>query len=214
MNKETIDSRTITVQTLNVTYEPLWGDLPEEVKEFGKELFAKKDPNELLVSVNELIKKYPTIPQLDNWKIAVLQTLGSDEESLVGFITEHYKKHPSYLFAKQSYAQLCMNQGDWQKVPSIFENCYTLNNLYPKKPVFHISEVLAFYSTVGQYFCYKGDSNTATVYMDLMSQMDSNHEAGPTKMLLITIMKCFPNIFFQEMMSEINKKYPKKKRKQ
>lgn len=81
------------------------------------------------------------------------------------------KNNPAYLFAKLNYAQLCMEAGDYEKIPEILEHQFVIKALYPERKVFHISEVTGFLGVVGMYFVYINNREQVKIHYDMLRQL-------------------------------------------
>ena len=90
-----------------------------------------------------LIEQYPNAPQLYNYLHTAYQKLG-DRSNAQRVLQETLERFPDYLFGRIAYATDCLQRGEAEKVPEIFEGKYELKLLYPGRERFHISEALVF----------------------------------------------------------------------
>jgi hypothetical protein len=90
-------------------------------------------------------------------------------------VREAYRRHPQYLFAKVNYANLCLQQGEIGKVPGIFDHACDLQQLYPHRKRFHVSEFTGFAWVMCRYFCAIGEQNTAILYYQMLKQVAPRH---------------------------------------
>jgi tetratricopeptide (TPR) repeat protein len=157
--------------------EPAFQRLPEPVKDQLNTLYNDvllKKPKEALAILQPLIEQYPDVPQLYNYLHIAYQTLG-DSDNAQRMLKETLARFPNYLFGRIAYATECLQRGETEKVPEIFNHQYELKRLYPKRQRFHISEVLGFYSVMAWYFHAQGESHRAETYYELMRQLDPEH---------------------------------------
>ena len=162
-----------------VTSEPLldpaYHRLPDSVKDqldkLHRGLIAPGSRDRLAVLLT-LIEQYPDIPQIHNYLYTTYQEL-KDWSSARRVLEETLERFPDYLFGRISYAMDCLDEGETEKVPEIFENQFALHLLYPERRRFHISEVLGFHATMARYFCARKEFEIAERYYELM------HQIGP-----------------------------------
>ena len=104
----------------------------------------KEDLDQAEQTLLALREKYPNVAMIENFLIAVYKNSGKHDKCSAT-IKEHYKKYPNYLFAKAAYARDIMHdEKDWFE--QIFGQAVCLEDLYPDRDVFHISEVIAFFT--------------------------------------------------------------------
>ncbi len=96
-------------------------------------------------------------------------------------IEENYAKNPDYLFAKINYGDLCLRRKKVQKIPEIFNKKSSLQELYPNKKIFHISEFRGFMVLMGFYHLALGKREAAECYHYLAERVDPKHPS--TKIL-------------------------------
>ncbi len=139
--------------------------LPSQVKNRIKELhdMALSTPKEAVTEIKALIKKYPNIPMLYNYLNAAYTKLGNIEER-EAIVMECYQKFPDYLFGRLNYAQLCMQRGEIEKIPEIFDDKFDLTLLYPHRKRFHISEFVNFSGVIGVYYAATGELDIAKMH--------------------------------------------------
>lgn len=176
-----------------ISFEPLKSYLPKEIEGIKNDLFKliSIDPKKALEKLNQLTKKYPDLPIVDNWRMIALQATGLSKKQFEKLIIEHYLKFPNYLFAQYSYARINLIKGNWQMVAKVFNNVFNIHDLFPGRDEFHITEFLTFNSIIGEYFSYMGDFEQAKVYFDMISQIDTT--SSQYNNLLNTMIDKFPN---------------------
>ena len=127
--------------------------MPDEIRDEMVELYEKsqEEPASIIDRIEELIKKYPNVPKLYNFATVAYNFLRNTEKAR-HYSEMNYKMNPSYLFAKLNYAEICMSEGDLDKVAEIYENKFDLKMLYPERNVFHITEVVGFLGITATYF--------------------------------------------------------------
>jgi hypothetical protein len=118
------------------------------------------DPKRAVEKLLVLKDQYPDVPKVYNYLAAAYSRAGN--QKLARDITvENYKNNPGYLYAKINYAQICLNEGNFYKIPDIFEGKLDLKILYPDRNKFHISEFAGFTGVLCAYFSCIGNKQTA-----------------------------------------------------
>ncbi|GAB3194987.1 tetratricopeptide (TPR) repeat protein [Pontibacter aydingkolensis] len=168
--------------SMNITYEPLknlsYNKTPEEIEETtsfvikfqGKKL-GEKQFKEQEGRLKKSIERWPENPVFYNHLVSIYEAQG-DLDKADEVIESQYRKFPDYLFAKIKYAELLMDRGQLDDIPSIFNNSYDLASIYPSRDTFHISELVNFNTMMCEYFLEKNDLYTATIYRDVLMQLD------------------------------------------
>ena len=164
----------------DITDEPLDNRdikrLPAQVQARMDDLYAlaQRDPQQAIPELERLIAIYPQVPTFYNYlSIAYLQS--GDQEHATALVREAYRRHPQYLFAKINYANLCLQQGEIGKVPSIFGHACDLQQLYPHRTRFHVSEFTGFAWVMCRYCCAIGERETAALYYQMLKQVAPRH---------------------------------------
>jgi tetratricopeptide (TPR) repeat protein len=141
----------------DITDEPLDNRdikrLPSQVQERIDELYelAQHDPIQAIPALERLIATYPQVPTFYNY-LSIAYLHSGDQEQATALVREAYRRHPQYLFAKVNYANLCLQQGEIEKVPGIFAHTFDLKQLYPHRTRFHVSEFTGFAWVMYRYF--------------------------------------------------------------
>lgn len=174
-------SAPVHILSYEVTNEPLpelgYDRLPEPVKDELERLHDEvllQKPEDAVTVLKTLIERYPDVPQIYNYLHVAYQQL-NDRNNAQRILQETLARFPDYLFARIAYANACLQRGEAEKVPAIFNNEYDLQRLYPERTRFHVTEVLSFCATMAQYFHTLGDFERAEMYYKLMDQLDPEH---------------------------------------
>lgn len=163
-----------------ITDEPIedrvYKRLPAEVKEAVQRLhkLARTRPHAAIPELLDLMEQYPDVPIFYNYLSAAYSRAG-ERKKMAEVIRENYDRNPDYLFARVNYAELCILQGELEKVPAIFDHKFDLKLLYPRRNRFHISEVASFMGVIGRYFYEMGEREMAEQYYELLRQLDPGH---------------------------------------
>jgi tetratricopeptide (TPR) repeat protein len=164
----------------DITDEPLDNrdikKLPSQVQARIDDLYelAQHDPIQAIPELERLMTTYPHIPTFAN-HLSIAYLAAGDQEQATTLVREAYRRHPRYLFAKVNYANLCLQQGEIEKVPGIFDHACDLKQLYPHRTRFHVSEFAGFVWVMCRYFCAIGEQDTALLYYQMLKQVAPKH---------------------------------------
>lgn len=135
------------------------------------DLVFEGDPEETKVILEERIRQYPEVKEFYNYLTCVYQLAGHIED--MGKLAKRTcELFPNYLFGRCAYAAFCINNGQVDKIPEIFNHAFNLNDLYPDRDTFHVTEFTAFTKVMVHYFCKIGDLKSARPYLELLAELD------------------------------------------
>jgi tetratricopeptide (TPR) repeat protein len=135
---------------------------------------AQRRPNEAIPDLERLVATYPHMPMFSNYlSIAYVQV--GDIEKAEACILEAYRRHPTYLFAKVNYANVCLQKGDLAKIPDIFDHKLDLKLLYPRRKRFHVSEFTGFADVMCRYYNAIGERDAAVIYYQILQRLAPRH---------------------------------------
>jgi hypothetical protein len=163
-----------------ITDEPLENRhikrLPSQMQARIDDLYelALYHPTQAIPELERLVTAYPHIPTLANY-LSVAYLYSGDLEKTDACVREAYRRHPQYLFAKVNYANLCLQQGEVEKIPGIFNHQCDLKRLYPHRTRFHVSEFTNFAWVMCRYFCAINERETAALYYQMLKQVAPRH---------------------------------------
>ena len=164
----------------DITDEPLdksdLKKLPSQVQARIDDLYelAQHDPRQAIPELERLVTTYPHIPTFAN-HLSIAYLAAGDQAQATALVREAYRRHPQYLCAKVNYANLCLQHGEIEKVPGIFDHACDLQQLYPHRKRFHVSEFTGFAGLMCRYFCAIGEQNTAILYYQMLKQVAPRH---------------------------------------
>lgn len=164
------------------TRNPAIERLPQSVKDQLAELYERtvfQKPREAIAILQPLLERYPDVPQIYNYLHIAYKQLG-DQDNSQRVLKETLERFPDYLFGRIAYAQDCLQRGEPEKVPEIFDGKYELKLLYPERERFHISEVMSFYAVMAWYWHTQGERDQAETYYKLLRQLDPKHHITRT----------------------------------
>ena len=170
----------LTLSAYEITYDAIEDrslkKLPSDVRDEIEHIYymMSSKPEEAIPMLKDLIQAYPNLPIVYNYLCSAYLAIG-DRENSEAVALENYERHPNYLFAKTNYARICLDKGDLDQIPIIFNNKFDLKALYPHRSRFHISEFVAFASVVSIYLARIGEVESAEVYYRILRKMARRH---------------------------------------
>jgi tetratricopeptide (TPR) repeat protein len=150
----------------------LYGVTPE-IKEIleGMHVKVQKKKNSALKELNDLIKKYPSIPQFKNLLSTLYEKQGN--HFMAAEINRRLDSlHPDYLYGKINLANTAITNDEYEKVPEILCEAMELKVLYPDREVFNSGEVLAFYETAFHYFIGIENAEEARIRLEIIQKLN------------------------------------------
>ena len=175
-----LTSDALVYTAYDITDEPLDNrdikKLPAQVQARIDDLYelAQHDPLRAIPELERLVTTYPHIPTFSN-HLSMAYLAAGDQEQATALVREAYRRHPQYLFAKVNYANLCLQQGEIGKVPGIFDHACDLQQLYPHRTRFHVSEFTGFAWVMCRYFCAINEREIAVLYYRMLKQVAPRH---------------------------------------
>lgn len=106
--------------------------------------------------LHALIEKYPNVPAFKNY-LTVFYTLKGNKEKAHSANHWCLREHPNYLHAKLNLAVEYIQTGHLDEVPNVLGQALDLQDLYPERKVFHITEFRSFLDVSCRYLIKKGE---------------------------------------------------------
>jgi tetratricopeptide (TPR) repeat protein len=127
-------------------------------------------PHDAIPRLLALIEQYPDRLLLYNYLQSAYHWADLPEKANE-VIRKNYQNNPDYLPARLAYANLCLQEGAYEKIADIFDYTFDLRLLYPGQEEFHIAEVRNFMGLVGLYFVKTGQPEIAAIYYNQLKQI-------------------------------------------
>ena len=161
----------------DVPEDSAFAKLPESVQKEFSEIYEAvfKDPQKAIDWIVPLIQQYPDVPQAYNYLHSAYKLL-KDEASAQRVLQTTLERFPDYLFGRIAQANDCLERGEIDQIPEIFEGKFELSMVCPGREQFHRSEVLNFAAIMARYFHAKGNKDQAESYYTVMKQLDPDHK--------------------------------------
>lgn len=146
-------------------------NIDPKVRELLEETFV--DVNEkrerVVDKLVRYIEQYPDIPHFKNRLASYYQrTENLQKAKEINLLT--LEQHPEYLFGKMSLALSYYYENAFDKIPALLGDRLELDDLYPQRKVFQISEVMSYYQLVAMYLNAVDRTDEA---WDVIDRMDA-----------------------------------------
>lgn len=144
-------------------------NITREIRAILKDTFFKVQGRKhgVIKELNQLIEKYPGIPQFKNHLfIAYAQDKNMEMAHQVNELT--VEKHPDYLFAKLNLVGKYLGKSEYEKVPQVLGPLMEIKALYPHRNIFHLNEVASFYKIAIHYFLAIGNIEAAETRLEIL----------------------------------------------
>jgi len=161
----------ITDEPIHIMRHPINA---EQITELYNMVYLK--PKEAISQLKHLIEKYPNYPLLYNYLVNAYQNTSQFKE-MEAVAKENYERHPDYLFAKLDYGAICLEKGNIDAIPEIFDRKYDLQMVYPNRTRFHVTEYVGFAAPMARYFLKINEIKTAKVYYYDLKNIAPKHPA-------------------------------------
>jgi SEC-C motif-containing protein len=104
----------------------------------------------------KLIEKYPRVPAFKNY-LTVFYTIKGERGK--AHEANHWliKEHPDYLFGKLNLAAEYLEDGRLEEIPKVMGQALDLQDLYPERKVFHLTEFSSFLNISCRYLIESGN---------------------------------------------------------
>jgi hypothetical protein len=178
-----MDNRSLQISGYKITasnevVHKLYGITPEiqeKLEELGIKVYKKK--NSAIKELNDLIKKYPSVPQFKNY-LSTLYDMQGNYFMAAEINRRIVSLHPEYLFGKLNEANISIGKGEYHQVPEILGDAMEIKAIYPERDEFHVGEVIGFMQTAFNYFIGIEDTEQAQVRLDIIEKLNKAFDLG------------------------------------
>ncbi len=136
---------------------------------------VKKKKNSAIKELNDLIRKYPFIPQFKTL-LSKLYDMQGNHFMANEVNCRLLSLHPKYLYGKLHLANIAIANKEYEKVPEILGEAMELKVTYPDREEFHHSEVLGFYETAFHYFIGADKEKEAQKRLDMIEKLNTEFD--------------------------------------
>jgi len=152
-----------------------FGITPELSRQMKSIYFqAQKGGSKVIERMIHLVEKYPHVPQLKNYLSAAYINSGNIKKARE---VNHWilNEHPDYLFGKLNLGFEYYAAKQYEKIPEAISNLMEIQDLYPERDRFHISEVTGFNKLAIMYFCAIGNLPAAESRYEIIEKLAPDH---------------------------------------
>lgn len=140
-----------TLKNINITFEPLDNDYPpfvmEQVASFYHKLQRKKMDYSVVEGLKKNIAKFPDVPEFKNYLAAAYDKMNKHEQRDTVLI-QMLQEHPDYVFGVLQNAEFFLQNDELAKAQEIYNDSESISELFPKRKIFHVNEIIAYYSVL------------------------------------------------------------------
>ncbi len=152
-----------------------YGISPELFRQLGNlHQSAQKGGSRVIEKLINLIGKYPHVPHLKHYLSVAYISSGNIKK---GREVNHWtlNEHPDYLFGRLNLAFEYYHDGLYDKMPEVVGNLMEIQDLYPERNCFHISEITSFNKMAIMYFCAVGNLEAAETRYEILEKLVPHH---------------------------------------
>ena len=149
-------------------------ELVRQIEENYHRISSGNFGNKTIENINKLIEKYPQNPQLKNLLFSALMTRGEVQEAR-NYNRKILEEHPGYLFGKLNLAGEYFENGEYDRMTEALGEVMEIQDLYPERDKFHLSEVIGFNRMAVLYFTAKNNMEAAESRLEIMEKIAPDH---------------------------------------
>ncbi|MEX2233186.1 MAG: hypothetical protein WD824_13570 [Cyclobacteriaceae bacterium] len=142
----------------------------QKIYEALKTAKKKHEFKALKTKLHDMIAANPENPVYHNY----LSLCARNNPEFRAIVENTVKKFPDYLFGKIALANLLLEDDKLEDVEKLFNNAYTLPDLYPDRKTFHITELIGFNSTMMRIFLRKQDIAQVNINCEMIYEMSGD----------------------------------------
>ena len=132
---------------------------------------VKKNKPNIIENLKELVRKYPNEPILKNYLSTAYTRKGKTEKA--DEVNDRLlKEHPDYLFGKLYLAEQYYVKGKFEKMAELMGPSMDIQQLYPERKEFHITEVMGFNKAAVKYFLGTKNIEQARERLEIMRKLE------------------------------------------
>lgn len=134
-------------------------------------LLLSTDINKCIELLTSLTKQYPDEPILAYY-FAHAYAKTEKDEFRKQLEENNYRKFPHFPLIRYAYMDKCLSENKLMQAAAAIDYTFNIFNLYPKKPHFHLTEILLFQLTVARYFCKIKDFERAVFCITQLKRLN------------------------------------------
>lgn len=174
-----LDSKEIEITTEPVSDSRIKAsELPKMTEIYGRLVDSKpskKTLREVEREILSMIEENPDNPVLYNYLHSTYRFAGKRDRA-AEILREVEERFPDYFFGKIQRAVQLIEKNRFDGIPEVFDNHFTLPDLFPGREAFHLHEFTSFHTIIGKYYLAKNDLLNSFTYYMVLREMDIPHE--------------------------------------
>ncbi|WP_375561243.1 hypothetical protein ACE193_01435 [Bernardetia sp. OM2101] len=199
------EKREKEVEELNITEEITlsFSMTPQIERDLAKaRMLMQKNKKEGVKEIKNYIQRHSHVNTFYNYLTNLYRLQGkSDKELEVIKVT--LKKFPSYSFAKISLINYYIDKENIEELDAIFGDTDTIQDFFPKKTLFHDSEITAFYAGYLNYLALKEEDKKIKEVWNLLEVLATEYDS--IKQKLSAIKSQYSRILIKTRMAGLGK---------
>ena len=132
--------------------------------------------------IKQLIERYPDTPAFKNY-LTVLYSIQGRSDEAFELNRRTVAEHPDYLFGKITLAQQCLEEKRLEEIPKILGTAFDLQDLYPHREVFHISEFQGLWHIACLYFLETGNVEAVETRLKMAKKLHKETDLFDEKLI-------------------------------
>ncbi|MFA6527173.1 MAG: DUF1186 domain-containing protein [Candidatus Babeliales bacterium] len=172
--------KTVVMETSSISFEPRpLPNFSDEETERMQELFfmMQDDPVRAVAAIKDFLVTHQDVPAIYNYLFAAQTKCGKHREA-IGTLKTTAEKFPTYLFGTAEYGLYFLRRGEPEHAHKLLKGAQTLNQLYPERQTFHVTELKAFCYFMGMYCVAIKDFKQMKMYTSLLKELPDGAEGA------------------------------------
>jgi tetratricopeptide (TPR) repeat protein len=151
--------------------DSIWQHQPQVEKWLAKATLALKreDPDQAERLLKQALELEPDAPDVLNNLAAAYEQQGRSQEG-ENLVRQIHQRHPDYVFARTSLAQLCVSRGELDEAKALLDPLFSRRR-------FHISEFAAFCTAQIELLLAQDNLDAARSWLDMWATADPDNPA-------------------------------------
>lgn len=166
-------------------YEITWKPIPELLPNYSDKLnriidlmyYESQNPKpNTAEKLKKYIAEFPDISIFWNY-LTIVHTINNNMEEALKANEECRRLFPDYLYGYLNHADLLLRDKKYEQIPETFKRLEDLKALQPGRNLFHVSEVMSYYSILVRYYTEKRLDEMAMKCLSIMKDIDEERSA-------------------------------------
>ena len=179
----TLAAKALKVKILSIprTNEPMMDDHPDDLPlETTERLhdLALSGSRHAVPEIRRVMSQFPRVPKLLNY-LHVTHMVRKEIRQAEAVLKQLAEEHPDYLFARVALSTKALDKDQSEKAATYLGPTLDIQDLYPQRDLFHVSELRNYYLNVARILARRGDQSLALGVKSALMEIEP-HEAIDT----------------------------------